>query len=67
MDLLVSDASNITIRASTTTMINIIQATSIIGPNYAHQIMNFNNQTVADKLPSEMLHLVGAHWYNIFI
>nr|AGH15791.1 long wavelength sensitive opsin 2 [Ceratosolen solmsi] len=64
MDLLVPAASNITANALTTTMINIIQTTSITGPHFAHRVMSFNNETVADKLPPEMLHLVGAHWYQ---
>lgn len=25
-------------------------------------IMSFNNQTVADKVPPDMLHLIDPHW-----
>lgn len=35
-----------------------------IGPQFARQYMNFNNHTVVDKVPPEMLHLVDPHWYQ---
>ena len=39
------------------------------GPSYAAyswsaQGGGFGNQTVVDKVPPEMLHLVDAHWYQ---
>lgn len=52
---------------SNSTMISstIVQAASTIGPHFARQIMKkYNNMTVADKVPPEMLHLVGEHWYD---
>lgn len=41
----------------------IVDAMSTIGPQVARQFMRFNNQTVADKVPLEMLHLIDPHWY----
>lgn len=32
------------------------------GPHAMQQIMGFNNQTVIDKIPPEMLHLIDPHW-----
>jgi len=26
------------------------------------QIMNFNNQTVVDKIPPDIVHLIDPHW-----
>ncbi|XP_046412591.1 rhodopsin-like isoform X1 [Neodiprion fabricii] len=37
---------------------------STMGPQVARQWMRFNNQTVADKVPPEMLHLIDPHWYQ---
>lgn len=45
---------------STTTFANILTTTH--GPYAMQQIMGFNNQTVADKVPLEMLHLIDPHW-----
>lgn len=42
----------------------IIHALTTIGPQFAHQKMRFTNQTVADKVPPEMLHLIDPHWYQ---
>lgn len=43
----------------------IVQAASTIGPHFARQIMKkYNNMTVVDKVPPDMLHLVGEHWYD---
>lgn len=47
---------------STTTFANILTTTH--GPYAMQQIMGFNNQTVADKVPLEMLHLIDPHWYK---
>ncbi|XP_034938625.1 rhodopsin-like [Chelonus insularis] len=35
-----------------------------IGPHEARQGMRFNNQTVVDKVPDDMLHLIDPHWYQ---
>ncbi|XP_012278711.1 rhodopsin [Orussus abietinus] len=35
-----------------------------IGPQFARQYMKFNNHTVVDKVPPEMLHLIDTHWYQ---
>ncbi|XP_047365864.1 rhodopsin-like [Vespa velutina] len=44
---------------------NIINhALTTIGPQFAHQQMRYTNQTVADKVPPEMLHLIDPHWYQ---
>lgn len=52
--------------SSSTTMITsaAVQVASTIGPHFARQVMRgFGNLTVVDKVPPEMLHLVGPHWY----
>jgi r-opsin len=40
----------------------------ILGPSHAAYTWavhgGFGNQTVIDKVPSEMLHMVNAHWYQ---
>ncbi|KAK2579978.1 hypothetical protein KPH14_012238 [Odynerus spinipes] len=48
------------------TIINVIMthALTTFGPQFAHQKMRYTNQTVADKVPSEMLHLIDPHWYQ---
>lgn len=33
-------------------------------PRPLRQTMGFNNQTVADKVPPDMLHLIDPHWYQ---
>ncbi|XP_046836016.1 rhodopsin-like [Vespa crabro] len=44
---------------------NIINhALTTIGPQFAHQQMRYTNQTVADKVLPEMLHLIDPHWYQ---
>ncbi|XP_031847305.2 long wavelength sensitive opsin 2 [Nomia melanderi] len=35
-----------------------------VGPQFARQIMRFNNQTVVSKVPEEMLHLIDTYWYR---
>lgn len=32
------------------------------GPYAMRQILDFSNQTVIDKVPPEMLHLIDPHW-----
>lgn len=51
--------------SSTSTMVStaVVHAASTIGPHFARQVMRYTNITVADKVPPEMLHLVGPHWY----
>lgn len=44
---------------SITMFANVLTTTS--GPHAMRQ-MNFNNQTVVDKVPPEMLHLIDPHW-----
>lgn len=46
---------------SITMFANVLTTTS--GPHAMRQ-MNFNNQTVVDKVPPEMLHLIDPHWYQ---
>ena len=38
-----------------------------VGPQMARQWMRYNNQTVADKVPEEMLHLIDPHWYKYIL
>lgn len=42
----------------------ISHAALSMGPHAAKQWMRYSNQTVADKVPEEMLHLVDPHWYQ---
>lgn len=41
---------------------------AVSGPNYEAFSYGgqarFNNQTVVDKVPPDMLHLIDAHWYQ---
>lgn len=32
------------------------------GPQAMRQLMRYNNQTVVDKVPPEMLHLIHPYW-----
>ncbi|CAL7938253.1 unnamed protein product [Xylocopa violacea] len=43
---------------------NISTITTTIGPQFAKQIMRFNNETVVSKVPAEMLHLIDSYWYR---
>lgn len=41
--------------------------TSVLGPSYeayTYGAQRFSNQTVVDKVPPDMLHLIDAHWYQ---
>lgn len=40
----------------------IADAIITVGPQVARQWMRYSNQTVADKVPEEMLHLIDPHW-----
>lgn len=44
----------------TMTLASMLNSTS--GPRALRQIMGFNNQTVVDKVPPDMLHLIDPHW-----
>ncbi|KAK0163558.1 hypothetical protein PV327_007228 [Microctonus hyperodae] len=50
---------DVTSKVSTITMI-----TDAVGPQMARQWTRYNNQTVADKVPENMLHLIDPHWYQ---
>lgn len=45
---------------STTMFTDVLTTTH--GPHTMRQIMGFNNQTVVDKVPQDMLHLIDPHW-----
>ncbi|KAL6264107.1 hypothetical protein P5V15_004185 [Pogonomyrmex californicus] len=45
---------------STMALDNILITTN--GPRALQQIMGFKNQTVIDKVPPDMLHLIDPHW-----
>ncbi|XP_011647250.1 rhodopsin-like isoform X2 [Pogonomyrmex barbatus] len=47
---------------STMALDNILITTN--GPRALQQIMGFKNQTVIDKVPPDMLHLIDPHWYR---
>jgi len=36
--------------------------TRMIGPRAMQQIMSFNNKTVVNKVPPDMMHLIDPHW-----
>ncbi|XP_078033316.1 long wavelength sensitive opsin 2 [Augochlora pura] len=38
--------------------------TTTLGPQFARQIMRFNNQTVVSKIPEDMIHLIDTYWYR---
>lgn len=58
--------STILLEHSTVTFSDVLTTTPV-GPRAMRQIMNFNNQTVADKVPTDMLHLIDPHWlFSIF-
>ncbi|XP_043288003.1 rhodopsin, long-wavelength-like isoform X2 [Venturia canescens] len=51
--------------ALTSPMSNVLTDTLVtIGPKFAQQFMRFSNQTVVDKVPEEMLHLIDPYWYQ---
>lgn len=66
----VSLATNVTnsldllsiIGTNTVTLTDTIYKT--MGPHFERQFMRFNNQTVVDKVPEEMIHLVHKYWYQ---
>ena len=50
--------------SATTTVLTTLLTTTL-GPHAARQYMRYNNQTVVDKVPEDMLHLIDSHWYII--
>lgn len=47
----------------TTTNSIIDRATIAMGPYFSRQMMSqYLNQSVVDKVPQEMLHLISPHW-----
>lgn len=62
--LVTANAENLisTILSENSTMAFVDILTTTNGPRTMRQIMNFNNQTVVDKVPPEMIHLVDPHW-----
>ncbi|XP_023246947.1 rhodopsin-like [Copidosoma floridanum] len=43
----------------------VAHVATTMGPHFARQIMrSYNNQTVVDKVPPDMLDRVGEHWYG---
>lgn len=51
-----------TILSGNSTMAFADVLTTTVGPRAMRQLMSFNNQTVADKVPPDMLHLIDPHW-----
>ncbi|XP_011311423.1 rhodopsin [Fopius arisanus] len=58
--VLESLSSNSTTLHSTT----LINHAITMGPRAAKQWMRYSNQTVADKVPEDMLSLIDPHWYQ---
>ncbi|XP_011164468.1 rhodopsin isoform X2 [Solenopsis invicta] len=47
---------------STMALPNVLKTTH--GPKALWPIMNFNNQTIVDKITPDMLHLIDPYWYQ---
>ncbi|XP_024877201.1 rhodopsin-like [Temnothorax curvispinosus] len=47
---------------STTAFTDILTTTN--GPRAMRQLMGFNNITLVDKVPPDMMHLIDSHWYQ---
>lgn len=43
---------------------SLINHVTLVGPKFARQWMRYSNQTVADKVPHEMLDLIDPLWYQ---
>lgn len=41
--------------------------TSTDGPRAMRQSIDFNNQTVVDKIPADMVYLIDPHWLFSFL
>ena len=61
--ILGTELSSVNELTSTTTTVLTTLLTTTLGPHVARQYMRFNNQTVVDKVPEDMLHLIDPHWY----
>lgn len=66
--LVTVNAENLTstILSENSTMAFVDILTTMNGPRAMRQIMGFNNQTVVDKVPPDMIHLVDPYW-SLFI
>ncbi|XP_011882363.1 PREDICTED: rhodopsin-like [Vollenhovia emeryi] len=53
-----------TILSGNSTMALADILTTTHGPQAMRQIMGFNNLTVVDKVPPDMVHLIDPHWYQ---
>lgn len=55
-----------TLNITTSFLIEVVPSNISIltttGPQFARQLMRFNNQTVVSKVPEEMLHLIDLYW-----
>ncbi|KAG9428372.1 long wavelength sensitive opsin 2 [Apis mellifera carnica] len=58
------DTLNITTSFFIEVMPSNISTLTTTGPQFARQLMRFNNQTVVSKVPEEMLHLIDLYWYQ---
>ncbi|XP_043789027.1 rhodopsin-like [Apis laboriosa] len=58
------DTLNITTSFFTEVIPSNISTLTTTGPQFARQLMHFNNQTVVSKVPEEMLHLIDLYWYQ---
>lgn len=56
------DTLNITTSFFIEVMPSNISTLTTTGPQFARQLMRFNNQTVVSKVPEEMLHLIDLYW-----
>ncbi|KAG5311998.1 OPSD protein, partial [Acromyrmex insinuator] len=62
--LITVSTENLTIFSENFTMAFADVLTRTIGPRAMQQIMSFNNKTVMDKIPPDMMHLIDPYWYQ---
>ncbi|KAG5328013.1 OPSD protein, partial [Acromyrmex charruanus] len=62
--LITVSTENLTIFSENFTMAFADVLTRTIGPRAMQQIMSFNNKTVVDKVPPDMMHSIDLHWYQ---
>ncbi|XP_020292125.1 rhodopsin-like [Pseudomyrmex gracilis] len=58
----IENLTSIVLPGHSTLVLDVL--TTIKEPQAMRQIMSFTNQTVVNKVPPDMLHLVDPHWYQ---
>ncbi|XP_018371259.1 PREDICTED: rhodopsin-like isoform X2 [Trachymyrmex cornetzi] len=62
--LVTVSTENLIIFSENSTMAFTDVLTRTIGPRAMQQTMSFNNKTVVDKIPPDMMFLIDPHWYQ---